>query len=140
MSTLKGGAELKARLRAIKVSFKPIGRRWAQTTVEEMRPQAPDGRTGRGRGSIRVKNASMTRATVSALYYMGILDKGNKAYTVVPKKAKRLVFKVGGQTVFAKKANIPARSGLHFAGRAAQEALRQNPMAAELIKQWNAAA
>lgn len=139
MTTLKGSAELKARLRAIKVSFKPIGRRWAQATVAEMRPQAPD-RTGKGKASIRVKNASMTKATVSAVYYMGILDKGNKAYPIAPRKAKRLVFKVGGQTVFAKKANIPARRGLHFAERAAHEALRQNPMAGELIDAWNRAA
>lgn len=139
MSTLRGSAELKARLRAIKVSFKPIGRQWAQTTVNEMRPQSPE-RTGKGQSTIRVKNASMTKATVAAIYYMGILDKGAKAYTITPKKAKRLVFRVGGNTVFAKKASIPARRGLHFAGRAAAAALRQNPMALELIDQWNRAA
>lgn len=139
MTTLRGAKELRARLRAIKVSFKPIGRKWAETTVAEMRPSAPE-RTGKGRSTIRVKNASMTRATVSAIYYMGILDKGAKAHTITARPGKMLRFQVGGQAVFAKKVNIPAQRGLGFAADAAHEALRQNPMAQVLIEEWNRAA
>ena len=139
MTHLKGTTQLRARMMAIKRSFKPIGKKWAETTVSEMRPSAPR-RTGKGAASIRVKNASMTRATVSSIYYMSILDKGHKAYPVVPRKGNVLRFQVGGNTVFARKVNIPARSGMGFAGRAANSSLRQNPMAQTLIDEWNKAA
>jgi hypothetical protein len=136
---LRGAPELRARLQALKVAFKPIGRKWAETTVTVMRPQVPV-KTGKGRSTVRVKNASMTRATVSAIYYMGILDKGAKAHTFGPRRAKMLRFEVGGRTVFAKRVTQRARAGMGFAGRAGREALRRNPMAATLIGQWNRAA
>jgi len=137
--SLQGATQLRARLTAIKQSFKPIGRAWAESTIQVMRPQSPH-RTGRGAASFRVKNATQKRATVSAIYYMAILDKGSKAHTIVPRKAKTLRFEVGGKAVFARRVNIRARQGTHFALRAAKEALRRNPMAEQLIKEWNSAA
>jgi hypothetical protein len=139
MSTLKGSRELAARLRAIKQTFKPAGRAWAEDTVALVRPDIPV-RTGKGQRSVRVKNASQKKASVAAIYYIGILDKGTKAYEIRPRKASRLVFKVGEQTIFARKVDRPALSGLHFAARAGREALRRNPMAAAMIKLWNSAA
>jgi hypothetical protein len=137
--SLQGGPQLRARLKALKLAFKPVGKAWAETTIAVMRPQAPH-RTGRGAASLRVKNATQKRATVSAIYYMAILDKGSKAHTIVPRKAKTLRFEVGGKAVFARRVNIRARQGTHFAIRAAKEALRRNPMAESLIAEWNAAA
>ena len=137
--SLKGGPELRARLKAIKLAFKPIGKAWAETTVSEMRPKVPV-QTGKGQRSIRVRNVTQKRATVSSIYYMAILDKGSKAHTIVPRKAKTLRFEVGGRTVFARRVNLRARSGMHFAMRAARESLRRHPMAVSLINEWNKAA
>lgn len=139
MSTLRGGPELKARLRAIKLSFKPIGKAWAESTRDAAKPIVPV-RTGKGRLSVRVKNASQMRATVSAVYYLAILDKGSKAYSITPRNKNTLVFQSNGRTIFAKKVNKPAQRGLGFGRRASAEGLRKHPMALEVIRQWNEAA
>jgi hypothetical protein len=139
MGNLKGAPELKARLSAIKTTFKPAGRKWAQRTVELVKPTVPE-RTGKGRRSVRVKNASMKRATVSAVYYVAILDKGAKAHAIRPKRARTLAFDVGGRTVFAKAVHKPEQRGMGFAQRAANRAIRDEPLAAELVRQWNGAA
>jgi hypothetical protein len=136
---VRGTPEFRARLRAIKQTFRPIGRKWATSTARHARATAPR-RTGKGAKSIRVRSASTKRATVVANYYMAILDKGSKQYTIVPKKARKLVFQAGGNTVFAKKVTKPAQRGLGYAKRAADKGMRDNPMAEELIKLWNGAA
>lgn len=138
--TLKGSPQLRARLKAIKTSFKPIGREWADTTAALARPHVPV-RTGKGRASVRRKNASQKLASVSARHYVGILDKGAKAHDIVPRRAPALVFKGhGGRTIFSKRVHKPAQRGLGFAKRAATESLRRHPMAETLIRQWNDAA
>lgn len=138
-STLKGSPELKARLKAIKQTFKPVGRQWADTTVQLVKPQIPE-RSSKGRRSVRRKNASMKRATVAAIHYVGILDKGAKAHTIEPRKAKSLRFNDGNRTVFSRKVHKPATRGRGFAIRASRESMRRHPMAEELIRQWNDAA
>ena len=138
---VKGTPELRARMKAIKVAFGPIGRKWATSTAKHARSGAQfTDRTGKGRRSIRVRNASQKRATVVANYYVAILNTGAKAHTIVPKRARNLVFQSGGRTVFAKKVHKPATRGLGFGNRAAKAGLRDTPMAAELIRLWNAAA
>jgi len=82
----------------------------------------------------------MKRATVVANYYVAILDQGNKAYTITPKRARNLVFQDGGRTVFSKKVNKPASRGMGFGKRAGRKGLDDNPMASELINLWNSAA
>lgn len=140
MSQLKGAPQLRSRLKAIKVAFKPIGRQWADTTAQMARPHVPV-RSGKGRASVRRKNASQTRATVAAIYYVGILDKGAKAHDIVPRGKSALVFKgSSGRTIFSKRVHKPAQRGLHFARRASQDSLRRHPMAEALIKEWNGAA
>lgn len=139
MSTLKGGPQLKARLRAIKESFKPIGREWADTTAKLARDKVPV-RTGRLRKSIRRKNASQRRATVVAHFTAFFIDPGTKAHDIKARRAGSLVFEGRGGTIFAKKVHKRAYKGKPFRKEAAREALRRNPMAEELIKQWNRAA
>ena len=136
---LKGSKQLNARLKAIKQTFKPVGREWAEETVALMRPAVPV-RTGRLRESFRVKNATQRKATVSGHFSAYFIDKGTKAHTITARKAPRLVFKTGGRTIFAKKVNHPATRAQPFRGRAAREALRRRPMAASLIRLWNKAA
>lgn len=139
MSTLKGSDDLKARLKAIKLSFKPAGKAWAEATSDAMKPLTPV-RTGKGRQSIRVKNASQKLATVQALWYIHILDVGAKAHDITAKRANTLVFTTGGRTIFAKKVHKPQARGMGFARKASQIGLQRAPLAEEIIKQWNAAA
>ena len=138
-TNLRGSPELKARLKALKQSFKPMGRQWATDTADLSR-QAVTVRTGRGRASIRVKNATQTRATVSALWYIGILDQGAKAHLERPRKARAMVFTGRTGTIFTAKVAKPAQKGRGFAARAAQDALRRHPLSEALIGAWNGAA
>lgn len=139
MSSLKGTKQLNARLRAIKQTFKPAGREWAEEAVELMRSDVPQ-KTGRLRRSFRVKSATQRRAQVGGHYTAFFIDKGTKAHLIKPRKAPRLVFQAGGRTIFARKVNHPATRAQPFRGRAAREALRRRPMAASLIRLWNKAA
>lgn len=137
-TNLKGTNELRARLRAIQTSFKPIGREWADTTAGVAKPMVPV-RTGRLRASIRRKNASMKLASVAAHFTAFFVDAGPKAHTIVPKKANRLAFQVEGRTVFARKVSHPGYRPRPFRERAATEGLRRTPMAQQMIKLWNSA-
>lgn len=137
---IQGGRELKARLRAISQSFKPIGRDWADDTAKLAKSRVPV-RTGRLRQSIRRRSATQKRATVVAHYTAFFVDKGPKAHTIRARKARFLVFEGrGGHTIFAPKVLHRGYRGRPFRERAALEALRRNPMAEEVIKAWNEAA
>lgn len=137
--SLKGSPELRARLKALHVAFKPIGRTWAEGTVKEMQPHIPE-ETSKTRRSVRVKNATQRKATVAASFVAFFIDAGPKAHGISPKHAQQIVFKGrSGQTIFARKVNHPGYRGRPFRGRAAHEALRKNPMAQSIIKQWNEA-
>jgi hypothetical protein len=139
VSSLKGTKQLNARLRAIKQTFKPAGREWAEEAANQMRSDVPQ-KTGRLRRSFRVKSATQKRAQVGGHYTAFFIDKGTKAHAIRAKKAPRLIFQADGRTIFAKKVNHPATRAQPFRGRAAREALRRKPMAASLIKLWNKAA
>ena len=135
---LKGDAQLRARLRAIKRTFKPIGKAWAQDDVAESRRRVPV-RTGRLQKSFRIRNASQTRATVVGHFTANFVDAGTKPHD---ERAKRqaMSFAIDGKTMFAKRVHHRGAKSQRFKRAAAMEALRKNPMALELIKQWNDAA
>lgn len=137
--SLKGGPELRARLKALKVAFKPIGKSWAETTRDEAKRRIKK-RTGATAASIRVRNATQKRATVVGSFKASFIDAGTKEHDEVPKRATRLKFQEQGRTIFAKKVHHPRTAAHPFKRAAALEGLRKNPMAAELIKQWNDAA
>jgi hypothetical protein len=139
VSSIKGTRQLNARLRAIKQTFKPAGREWADEAASLMRSSVPS-RTGRLQRSFRVKSATQRRAQVGGHYSAFFVDRGTKAHTINAKRAPRLIFQAGGRTIFAKKVNHPATRAQPFRHRAATEALRRKPMAATLIKLWNKAA
>ena len=139
MSALKGAPELRARLKAIRETFKPLGREWADEVVVLARPMVPV-QTGRLRSSIRRKNATARRATVEAHFSANFVDAGTKRHTIVPKKAKGLYFTDGGQTVFAKRVDHPRTQARPFKVRAAHEALRRKSPLQALLKMWNGAA
>lgn len=137
--SLKGSPELKARLRAIKLTFKPVGKAWADTTAREAKRRIPK-RTGFTAASIRRRNATQKKATVVGSFVANFIDAGTKAHDIKPKRAKGLYFTTGGRTIFAKKVHHRATKARPFKRAAALEGLRQNPMAVELVKQWNEAA
>jgi len=138
--SLKGGPQLRARLKAIRVAFKPIGRTWADGAVDELRQKVPV-RTGKTRRSFRVKSATQRKATVVGAFTAYFIDAGPVRHTITAKHAPNLVFQGrSGRTIFAKKVNHPGYRGRPFRGRAAHEALRKNPMAQGIIDQWNRAA
>lgn len=139
MTTLKGSAEFKRRLEAVRLSFKPIGKKWAEGTVDAAKPRVPY-RTGRLRQSIRVKSATKRKAVVGAHYTAFFVDAGSVAHTIEAKNRPMLVFKGRNGTIFARKVNHPRIAPRPFRARAAHESLRQHPMAETLIKSWNDAA
>jgi hypothetical protein len=132
---LRGTPELRARMRAIKVAFKPIGRNWADDTVRIARNSVKV-KTGKTRSSIRVKNASMKRASVQAWWGARFLEQGTKAHDEKPRRKSVMRFEANG-TIFAKRVHHPATAARPFLRRAGETALAKNPMAAELIRLWN---
>jgi hypothetical protein len=139
VSQLKGSKELRARLKAIRQTFKPVGKGWAEDTRDYARAHVPQ-RSGHLKNSIRVRNASQRKATVVGNFTANFVDAGTKAHDEKPKRAKVLRFQEGGRIVFAKKVHHPRTQRRPFKRAAALEGLRKNPMAAELIKLWNEAA
>lgn len=135
---LQGAKELHARLRAIRTVFKPVARDWTKDVVELSRERIPI-RTGKTRGSVRVKNASQRKATVVAFYPVNFIDAGTKKHTVEAKKAKVLRFNVGGQPLFRRKATIPAKAARPFKKEVAQQALAKTDILGQLITLWNSA-
>lgn len=138
--SLKGGPELRARLKAIRLAFKPAGRKWADATSDAMRPMVPV-REGRLRRSIRRRNANQRKATVVAHYTAYFVDKGPKAHVIRPKSGPYLIFRgSSGRTVFARSVHHRGYAGRPFRARAAREGLRRAPMGQSLIDEWNKAA
>lgn len=137
--SLKGGKELRSRLRAIREVFKPIGRDWADETVLLAKAAVPV-KTGRLQRSIRRRNATLRKATVVAHYSQYFIDKGTVEHGVKPKRATTLAWQdPGGRTIFAKRARIPRHAARPFRERVAREALRRKPLAESVIRAWNAA-
>ena len=136
MSSLKGGPELRAKLRAISLAFKPIGKAWADEAVKVGQPMVPY-KTGKLRQSIRRTHATQRKATVGAWYTAYFIDKGTKAHDQpgghIFQSAKY------GRTIFVRKVHHPATRAQPFRQRMAEEALKRKPMALALIAEWNAA-
>jgi hypothetical protein len=133
---LKGGPELRARLKAIRQSFKPIGKGWATDTAKYAKGHVPR-KTGRLQQSIRVRNATQRKATVVGHFSANFVDAGTKQHDITPRKKQALAYGQGQRTVFAKKVHHPRTRAQPFKRAAAQDGLRRNPLAEAVIKQWN---
>ena len=136
---LKGRKELNARLQAVRQSFKPIGRKWADDYVRLGRPRIPVA-TGKTRRSLRRRHANMKRATVAASYVTNFIDAGVKPHRITAKTGGSLAFKANGRTVFARSVFHRGHRARPFKKRTADEAMRRTPMAHTLIDEWNRAA
>ena len=137
--SLKGSPELRARLRALKVAFKPLGKSWAEDTRDAAKRRVKK-RTGKTASSFRVRNASQRKATVVGSFVANFIDAGTKAHDIVPKKAKSLKFSDNGRTIFSKKVHHPRTQAHPFKRASAREGLDKNPMAEAVVRSWNDAA
>lgn len=79
-------------------------------------------RSGELKRSIDYAVSGTTAIVGSGLVYAGIHQNGG---TITPKKAKRLVFRVGNKTVFARKVTIPARPYLGLSTENAEDVIDQ---------------
>lgn len=137
-SRLKGGPELRARLRAIQTAFKPIGKAWADNGSDAGKGMVPT-RTFRLKNSIKRRNATLKHATIVAHYTAYFVDAGTKRHEIVPKTAKFMAFPYNGRTVFARKVDHPATHPQPFRKRMAVEGMRRTPQAQIMIDLWNKA-
>lgn len=135
--SLKGGPELKARLKQMRVAFKPMGKDWATDTASQSNRTAPRGATGRLSRSHKVKSATQTKATVVAIFYGLFVNRGTRAHTIAAKNAPSLVFQAGGRTIFAKAVRHRGIKGTRYVDKAAQAALRKHVSTKALIDAWN---
>jgi hypothetical protein len=137
--SLQGASELRARLKAIKLTFKGYGKTWADETASEMRSRVPVD-TGRLKGSIRRKSATQRKAVVVGHYTANFVDAGSKAHDIVPKSKPRLIFETGGRTIFTKKVHKARIAARRFKRPAALAAIRKHPISEALVDRWNRAA
>lgn len=155
MSDLEGYEGLQARLTAIGDVDGRFGsriiRRWQVRTVTLAKQNAPR-RTGDLGRSIQPGPIDSDSGTVVAhAAYAGFVEKGTRAYDVVPVRKSVLAWggprrltgslSAGGSaTNFAKRVHIPARAARPFLGPAAQQALGDAGLADEYVIAWNSAA
>lgn len=137
---LKGRKELNARLKALKLSFKPIGRSWGREGVKQMRSHVPVD-TGKLRRSFRITSATQTRVRIGGFYTAYFVDAGPKPHAIKPKRAKVLAYPIGGgRTRFSRAIHHRGYRARPFRERAKMEAWRLTPAVAEVIAAWNKAA
>jgi hypothetical protein len=115
--------------------FKPMGRLWADRTVQHMKPRVPY-RTGNLRGSIRRRNATAKKAVVVGHYSAFFIDAGVVPHTITA-KGRGLSFKVDGRSVFAKKVNHRGFKARPFRAKSAGEARDEVVNKDALVKAWN---
>lgn len=137
--SLKGGPELRARIKAVGQTFKPYGKLWRDTTARNMRRSIPVA-TGATRDSIRGKSATQKRATVVGSYITNFIDAGSKAHDIEARKKPLLIFEAGGRTIFTKKVHKARIAPRRFKRPAALDAIREHPMHETMIDLWNRAA
>lgn len=136
---LRGSRELRARLKAIRTVFKPVGKSWAEqtTTLAKTRVQV---RTGKTRSTIRVKNASLRKAAVEAKEGARFLEAGAKPHVIKPRRFKAMRWNAQGQPMFAKKVSHTGMRARPFLKRSGRDVLNRMDMLRELLKLWNEAA
>lgn len=130
---------MQRRLKALRLSFKPIGKKWADDFVHLGKPRIPVA-TGKTRRAMRVRNASQRRATVVGSHVAYFIDKGPKAHDIKPRKFSALKFQKGGSTLFARQVHHRGYRARPFRQRTADEAMRRNPMAKTVVDAYNKAA
>lgn len=136
---LIGKEQLNARLKAVRLAFKPMGKDWATDTARRSNRTAPV-RTGKLSRSHKVKSVTQRRATVVAIFYGLFVNRGTRPHTIKARNAPSLIFNVGGRTIFARSVNHRGARGTRYVDKAAVAALHEHVDADALIDAWNRAA
>lgn len=136
---LHGSKELRARLRAIKTVFKPVGRQWTEETVRLARSRVQV-RTGATRNSIRRKNASMKKASVVATGGARFLEAGVVPHPIKARRMGAMKFNASGLPVFAKRVKHPGSRKQPFLRQSGRDALEKIHILRDLLDLWNRAA
>ena len=139
MPLLLGARELRARMDALKETFQPIGRQWAEETARLARTRVPV-KTGKTQRSIRVRSATKKTATVVAAWPARVIESDVKAHTIMAKRGSTLKFDAGGRTIFRRKVEKRAQKGRPFLAPSAAQALDDSLLREQLVKAWNDAA
>ena len=133
---LTGGPDLKARLLAVAQSGPSVQSEWAIRASDEMQGTAPR-RTGTLVRSIKPRWKNRDVVGVYGAYWGIFIDRGTKAHTIEPRKAKALKFDYQGRTVFTRKV-VRRRMGRRpFITAAAQNALRDVSLRDQIVQAWN---
>jgi hypothetical protein len=158
-ASVKGGPELRARLQSLGSSQMrlDITRTWQGNASINIKTRAPH-RTGKGMASIRPGFLSDMKAFVLGAFWLIFIDRGTKAHDIKvqslsgsgrqwgtsaqpegPERGyggpKALAFKMGGQTVFAKKVHKRRQGRRPFITEGAQKALSGLPDV--IVTTWN---
>jgi hypothetical protein len=137
--SLKGGRELRSRLRAIKTVFKPVAREWTQEVVAIARPADSCQYRAVRANRYDVAGCLKRRQPSSVPTSLNFIDAGVKAHDIKPKRGKRLKFETGGRTVFAKKVHKRSTAAQPFKKEAAQRALEKIDILSDLMTLWRQA-
>jgi hypothetical protein len=132
---IKGGPELRARLRSIGAAGADLERAWAHEAAPKIASDAPR-RTGALAASVQ-EGTSKGRGAVFGNYYGVILDRGTRAYPITAKSGGTLRFEYKGRTIFAKKVQRKRLRRRPFITRGAQAALESPAIGAAILKAWS---
>jgi hypothetical protein len=138
---LHGARELRARFKALRQVFKPLGRDWADRTVAQARGRVRVS-SGKTRGSIRRKHATQRKAAVTASYGARFLDKGTVPHQLRAKRFAAMSFAHSktGQPVFTRRVKHPGGRPFPFLRVSAREQLHSDNNIDHVIRAWNRAA
>ena len=135
---LHGAKELRARFKALRQVFKPLGRDWADRTVRTAKGRVRV-KSGKTRGSIRRKHATQRKAAVVAGYGARFLDKGTAPHAIRAKRFAAMSFPHSrtGQPVFTKRVRHPGGRAYPFLRVSAKDELHSSDNINHVIRQWN---
>lgn len=135
---VRGARELRARFKALRGVFKPLGRDWADRTVRTAKGRVRV-KTGATRSSIRRKHATQRKAAVVASRGARFLDKGTAAHAIKPRRFAAMSFPHSrtGQPVFTKRVQHPGGRAYPFLRVSARDELHSSDNINHVIRQWN---
>lgn len=133
--SLAGKQQLSSRLHAIKQTPLAVAKKWADADVKETRRRIKR-RTGKTADSVKVGRVTATDAQILGSEVVNFLDAGTRAHDEVAHN-RALKFQVKGRTMFAPKVHKRATKGSGLKQKAAVAALKESPMATEVVRLWN---
>lgn len=135
---LRGARELRARFKALRQVFKPLGRDWADRTVQTAKGRVRV-KSGKTKASIRRKSAQQRKASVVASRGARFLDRGTVPHNIKAKRFAAMSFAHSrtGQPVFTKSVRHPGGKAYPFLRVSARDELHSDDNINHVIRAWN---